>query len=166
MMLCERPPVAESLLDFIVFREFEASSDYNCVLSNWSHSFKGSPWAGVCPNNLWHAQMKQTLDQLLSRGAQVIMAVADDDPDQIVGWVCYEKSKSGVSVVHYVFVKDDDFRGHGIASALLDIARQGDFIYTFRTPDGKHLEKRGTHVPAIGRRKNLEPIYATKTKRG
>ena len=150
--------MSDSILDICAFRAFDPETDYNFVLSSWAHSFKGSPWAGVCPNNLWHPQMKETLDQLLERGATVLMAVADDDTDHLIGYVCYETGLSGVAVIHYVFVKDE-FRTGGMGKALLSIAANGKFIYTFRTPDGKSLERGGTHVPAIARRKKLEPVY-------
>lgn len=148
-----------NLVDLIVFRSM-SREDYNFVLSSWAHSFKGSPWAGMVPNNEWHPMMKKCIDQLLSRGARVVLAVADDDRDQILGYICYEKSVCGMPVVHYVFVKDDFRKEHGLGKALLGVTGDGSFIYTYRTLDMQYLDKMGTHVPAIGRRKDLEPIYA------
>jgi GNAT superfamily N-acetyltransferase len=149
----------KSLLDFVVFRSMYRA-DYNFVLSSWAHSFKGSPWAGVVPNNDWHASMKNIIDQLQTRGSEVVMAVADDDRDQIMGYVCYEKSLAGIPVIHYIFVKDD-FRREGLGTALLGVTGNGSLIYTFRTEDSQYLNKMGTHVPAIARRKDLEPVYAS-----
>ena len=147
----------KSLIDFVVYRSMYRA-DYNFVLSSWAHSFKGSQWAGVIPNNEWHASMKNIIDQLASRGMQVIMAVADDDRDQIMGYVAFEKSLAGIPVVHYVFVKDD-FRKEGLGKALLGVTGDGSFIYTFRTEDSQYLDSMGRFVPAIARRKELEPIY-------
>ncbi len=149
-------------LDFAVFREFDPETDYNCVLSDWAKSMKNSEFAGVCPNNEWHRLMKMVLDGVLDRGAEIVVAVSDEDRDHILGWTCYERSLSGVSVVHYVFVKDDFREDHGIGKALLGIAAQGYFVYTCSTHDARYLTKgrKCKFVPGIIRRKNLEPVYA------
>ena len=146
-------------LDSVVFREFDPETDYNCVLSDWAKSFKTSPHAGPVPNNEWHNIMKSVLDGVLDRGALIVMLVSDEDSDHILGWVCYEKAASGVSVVHYVFVKEGLRELHGYGKALLGVAATGFFVYTCKTPLGRFLEAGGDHVPAILRRKNLEPVY-------
>lgn len=144
------------LLKVVVYRSLEPE-DYNCILSDWAKSYKGSPWAGTVSNNHWHRTVKDTIDSLLSRGASVLLAVADDDTTQILGWVCYEKSASGVFVLHYIFVKDD-FRGDGIAPSLLAKAGNEPCIHTHKTRDCKYLCGLGDYVPAIARRKELEPV--------
>jgi GNAT superfamily N-acetyltransferase len=146
-----------------VFREMEPQ-DYNFILSNWAHSFKGSPWAGCSPNNLWHSRIKEEVDQLLGRGAHVVMAVADDDRDHLLGFICFEKPACGIPVIHYAYVKDD-FREQGVGSALMDIAGKGQHIYTYRTYDSQYIAKGGIHVPAIARRKDLEPVYVSDGRR-
>ena len=47
-----------------------------------------------------------------------VMAVMDDDPNQIFAWMCGLRSKSGPLLVHYCYVKDA-FRQLGLAKLLL-----------------------------------------------
>jgi hypothetical protein len=156
--------VAKLPLDFCVFREFDPETDYNCVLSDWAKSYRSSLYAGPCPNHLWHEQMKSVLDGVLDRGAYIVMAVADDDRDHILGWACFERSKCGVSVVHYVFVKDDWREEYGLGRTLLQLCADGFYIYTCSTKDGSRISQGGKFVPSIIKRKNLEPIYAEARK--
>ena len=151
------------LLDFVAFRQME-EPDYNFVLSNWAHSYKGSPWAGTVPNNLWHVTVKESVDQLVARGAYVVLAVSEDDRDQFLGFICWEEPESGISVVHYAYVKDEFREKHGVGRALLRIATKGrPFFYTHRTSDARWLVCGCCkYLPAIARRKALEPVYVEK----
>ena len=153
--------VDEHITDFGLLRAMK-DEDYNFVLSSWAKSFKGSPWAGLVPNNLWHSTMKEALDQLLERGAKVRMLVDRLSPDFIIGWTCFEESECGVNVIHYVFVKDAFREKFGSGGLLRDLAcGRGSygFRYTCRTHDGQRLVgKKDVYSPAIARRKNLEPV--------
>lgn len=131
------------------------------ILSSWFKSFRKSPWAGTLPNNLYHNCMKELFDQLVERGMYVYVAAASTDPDQLLGFIAFEEAT--VPVVHYVFVKDK-FRKQGIGSALMRQAgasADNHWIYTHRTEDSKRF-RGGKHVPAIARRKELEPVYGTR----
>ena len=155
--------VEPSLLDYVTFREYRPE-DYNFILSNWAKSYRSSPYSGPIPNNLYHATLKELVDQLLGRGAYVVLAVSEDDDDQFLGFVCWEQAQA-LPVVHYVFVKDEFREIHGLGRALLRVAtKDGDFIYTHKTLDegAKRLQKGGTFVKAIACRKNLEPVCQPK----
>lgn len=155
-----------SLLSVINYRPAEPQ-DYNLVLDSWIKTFKSSPYAGIVAADEYHATTRDAIEKLIARGAKLVMAVADNDREQIIGWVCYEISLEGVPVVHYVYVKggrdtkgNDLFRGKGLGTSLLKKATQGAaFLHTFRTADGNRLTRnKGRHVPFLARRKNLEPV--------
>lgn len=157
-----------SLLSVIKFRPAEPQ-DYHLVLDSWIKTYKSSPYAGSIAANLFHPAQRDTIEQLISRGAKIVCAVADNDRDQVLGWVAYEMSLVGTPVVHYVYVKGAKapdtkafvFRGRGLGRALLKQATHGGrFIYTFRTRDGDALARdgMGIHVPQIARREKLEPV--------
>lgn len=147
------------------FRTLEPD-DYNFVLSSWARSFRGSKWAGNVPNHRQPGVVKDEIDSLLSRGATITVAVFEEDPTYIIGWCCHELSKGGVSVIHYVFVREDD-RESGMATELLSRAGIGkQRIYTHRTSDCRYLRGLGDYVPAVSRRKELEPLNVkTKTRK-
>ena len=58
-----------------------------------------------------------------------VMAVMDDDPNQIFAWMCGLRVESGPLLVHYCYVKDA-FRRLGLANLLLKYFehRQGEPI--------------------------------------
>lgn len=134
------------------------SKDYNFILASWAHSFRSSPWAGTISNHKYHAVMKDTIDRLFERGMVLLVACNKSDPDQLLGFVAFEKSKDNVYVVHYLFTKPD-FREAGVARMLLDHIRLPErFIFTHCTFHSKFFSG-GTLAPGIARRKNLEPVY-------
>lgn len=138
------------------------SEDLAFVIAAWLKSFRRSPFAGVIPNDLYHATYKNCFDQLLQRGMKVTVVCNTSNPDQLLGFIAYETAANGTPVVHYLFVKDV-FRGNGIGKLLLadaNVKRGSPFIYTFKTSDSRKL-RGGKHVPAVARRKSLEPIYET-----
>lgn len=153
-------------LGMCTFRLMKAE-DFKFVLSSWLKSFRRSPWAGLIANNSYHSVMKQTVDQLSARGAQIVVAENRESPGQLLGFICFERTKVNIPVLHYIFVKDL-FRKQGIGAALLEMAgitRGKGFIYTFRTNDFNKRFKDGTHAPGIARRKDLEPIYDHKQEK-
>jgi hypothetical protein len=78
--------------------------------------------------------------RLLQRGSLVV-AVAPDAPDIIVGWVAFEGPEAA-RVLHYVYVKKGEggtFRRQGLASLLLDTARARGCRYSHHTRAGARL---------------------------
>ena len=59
------------------------------------------------------------------------VACIDEDPDVIVGWTCFDRSKSAV---HYMFVKHS-LRRQGIASIMFEHINMTEAVYTFQTSD-------------------------------
>ncbi len=118
------------------------------ILDSWLKSFRKSRKAGVVPNNLYTPVYTETIRQLLSRCAQVLTAV-----DQILGWLCHERTSDGQPVVHYAFVKSR-YRRRGILRSLLTAAGIDPaqrFYYTFGTPASR-IYPEGRHCPEIARR--------------
>lgn len=123
------------------------------VLDNWLTSYRKSRRAGTVPNNLYKAVHTEAIDQLMSRGSQLLLAVNPSYPDQILGWLCHEATSDGRPVVHYCFTKSG-VRRQGILRELLKVAGinpRERFYYTFGTPCSKFYPE-GRYVPEIARR--------------
>lgn len=134
------------------------NSDYIFILSNYQKSFRNSQFAGIIRNNQYYSVMKNTLDDLLARGARCVIACDKLDSDNLVGFILFETTNT-VPVIHYLFVKPD-FRENGIAGYLLHSAAPEfePFLYTHKTSHSKKFQS-GYFSPVIARRKNLLPIY-------
>lgn len=124
------------------------------IVKWWTGSFRRSKWAGTIPNNKFNEVQGEVIRQLLSRGAKCTLAVNKDNPAQVLGFICTEKTKLNEPVVHFLFVKDY-YRRHGISKLLLkveEIPLDGSAFFTHKTPFSKHYH--GKHVPEIARRKD------------
>ena len=66
--------------------------------------------------------------------ADVSIAVHEDEPDVILGWVCHGVRQDGRKVVHYLYTKQSA-RSQGIMGTLLDHATEKQrWIATHFTP--------------------------------
>lgn len=133
------------------------------VIDSWLKAYRKSKWAGVIPNNLYTPVMSNAIQQLIKRGARIMLAVnADYDPPpgvakhyehHILGWLCYEYTSDAQPVTHFAFVKPG-YRRNGIACALMRAAGfepYSRFYYTFRT-DMSSKFKAARYCPEIARR--------------
>jgi GNAT superfamily N-acetyltransferase len=138
------------LAPLVTFRA-NAPGDEALIMDSWLTSYYRSPWAGVVPNNRYQEITREAVKQLRDRGAVFLVAARRDDPDQVLGWICFEALDDG-RVVHYLYVKPGT-RRMGVASELLRRAAPGgrDF-YTFRTRASRYF-KDWTWAPEIARRK-------------
>jgi GNAT superfamily N-acetyltransferase len=130
------------------------AGDVNLILDAWIQEWKKSPWAGCVGNHDIFRVTRETIEQLLARGARLLLAVRKDNPKKIWGFVCYERVRDDFCV-HWVWTRER-WRKTGIATALLREARGdigGRSFYSFRTHDAKHLFTGWTHAPEIARRK-------------
>ncbi len=129
--------------------------DMKCVIDNWLKSYKTSPWAGVVTNDQYYDVHHETIRQLLARGAKLLVACNRTDPNQILGWICYEAVDGG-DCVHFVYVKETaGLRRRGIAAELVRQACSGSGrrFYTFRTRAAGYLFADWQFAPEICRRK-------------
>lgn len=127
-------------------------SDLAFVFDSWMKSWRTSKWAGVIPNHLYFETQRVLIEDLIARGAWILVAHPEGQVDTIIGWACAEQ-KDERCVLHYIYVKDP-FLGLGIAEKLLDAlpGRKPGFI-THKLPNKALKEWR--HTPEIVRRKAL-----------
>jgi GNAT superfamily N-acetyltransferase len=85
------------------------------------------------PFPLYRELFDDTIDRIL-RNSTALVAVNDDDDDQILGFIVFEASESA-TVLHYIQVKKELWR-KGIARALLSTAGITDAacFYSFSSP--------------------------------
>lgn len=136
------------------------SDDFKFIFDSWLRSWRESPWAGVIPNNLYFPLTRSTIEQLVARGAEFVIACLAADPERILGWICYEQT-GPKAVVHYIYVKDP-YLPLGIGDALVgQIPGQKPGFFTFRyrqVTDAcqplRSKDREGwVHAPEIARRK-------------
>lgn len=96
------------------------------VMRSWLGSARANPEALRMPKAAFYPWQRATIDQLLGRGALVLVARDVESPVFCYGWLCAERLDAAVCV-HFGFTKRD-WRRFGIARALLDeaILRLGD----------------------------------------
>lgn len=92
--------------------------EFPLIFDSWARSFRKSPWAGCIPNHLYDQVSRATINDILNRGARVIVAVQEvEGGRRVMGYSVSEPEVPGV--LHWLFVKRD-YRGFGVGSALLD----------------------------------------------
>ena len=92
-----------------------SSSDASLVYSTWLRSYADQHKDQH--RGILYKSHRKIIRNLMEKSITV-MAVMDDDPNQIFAWMCGLRSKSGPLLVHYCYVKDA-FRQLGLAKLLL-----------------------------------------------
>jgi len=135
-----------------------SADDVNFIMSSWKRSWRESPWAGCIRNDEYYESIRSTIEGLVARGAEFLVAVPASGPDisRIMGWVCSEALSDGVCAIHYLYVKDPFLR-LGIGEQLVSAAKgTKPGFYTFRyhqvAEACKHSEG-WRHRPEIARRR-------------
>ena len=124
--------------------------DVPLILDSWLNSWRQSKYAGVIRNNDYYETQRSVIEDLIARGATLIVA---DAGRTLFGWACSEL-KDGLTVVHFVWVKDIYLR-KGVEEALLDAlpgTKPGFFTHYLHAL-GKNREWRW--APEMARRKTL-----------
>jgi hypothetical protein len=137
----------------VAIRAYEPEPDGPFVYKSWIESYRNSKRAGVVPGHVFYALHKIAINQLLSRGMHIAMAVNPDDRDQVLGFIAWE---SPGPILHYCFTKSI-FRRQGVASLLTayaNFAPEGPIFCTHWTPMTKHLGEVVVHCPEFARRKD------------
>jgi ribosomal protein S18 acetylase RimI-like enzyme len=152
--------VSDAPINWVKHFSGPTPADFNYVRESWLMAFRKSPWAGIIPNNAYETVMSDAVNQLLHRGAKLLMIRNPANPELVIGWTCFELTARGEVVIHFIFVKPT-YRRNGAASAMLRVilghARQERFFYTCKTGQAKFF-KNGTHRPEIARRKNTKAV--------
>ena len=90
------------------------TADEGFVYNSWLRSFRKSMEMDA---KTYYFFQHRKIEKLL-RDSRVLMAVHEDDPDQIFGWVCFAPFDEDY-VVHYLYVKAT-FRKLGIGGRLME----------------------------------------------
>lgn len=133
-------------LDLPLVRTVRAT-DLSLVFDSWLKGWRTSKYAGVIPNNLYFDTQRALIEDLIARGARIVVAHPPDNDDKILGWACGEQ-KDNLCVLHYIYTKTD------VSRVLLDAlpgAKPG-FI-THRLPDKEF--RTWKWIPELARRKAL-----------
>jgi hypothetical protein len=126
--------------------------DVAFLLDSWMKSWRVNKFSGCIPNNEFYSVTRNNIENLVARGSKFRVAVLDKDEDAILGWICYEKLKSGDDCVHYMYVKDPYLK-MGIGNKLADeVASTGFFSYHFHQVTD--FFRKFKWAPEIARRKD------------
>lgn len=110
------------------------TGDVPFITNSWLKSFRDGAWVRGIPNKLYYYYHRRLIAELMDRSVVLVLCETRDE-DQIVGWVCAERTDQAL-LVHYVYVKRD-FRGHGFASKLMqvlvDAEQPAAVFYTHKT---------------------------------
>lgn len=116
--------------------------DIAFITSSWLKSYRDSEAVRGVPNGVYYRLHHKVLETVIPRSI-VAVAVSQDDPDQIIGWVCAERH-GNILTIHYVYVKYM-FRRHGVAKKLVqllvDTEKAEVLLCTHRTHVVGHEEK-------------------------
>ena len=89
--------------------------DKNFVYHSWIGSYReNAPVPGTVPRATVCKRIRERIDTLLKRGAELKIACDPDDTNIILGWICAEPP-----ALHYIYVKEA-YRQQGIALTLLN----------------------------------------------
>jgi GNAT superfamily N-acetyltransferase len=127
-------------------------SDLNFIFDSWMKAWRTSKWAGVIPNHMYYEVQRTLIEDLIARGAALLVAYPEGKDDVILGWACGEE-KDEATVLHFVYVKDP-FLGLGIAGRLVDAlpgTKPGFISHRIASKEWKEWR----HVPEMARRKLL-----------
>jgi|SRR5688572_11308790 len=98
------------------------AGDINFVLKSWLKSYKESMFATNIPGAVYFDEHKQVIMGELARGSEIVVAVNEEDDDQIIGFLCFDRTRLGTClIVHYIYVKSP-FRKMGVGRVLMDEA--------------------------------------------
>lgn len=132
------------------------SADTPFIFETWLNSWRKSPWAGCIPNNLYYPLQRTAIEQIVGRGAEIKVACRAADPSHILGWVCSEVDRSGICVLHYLYVKEA-YLPFAIGEKLVESCagtKPGIYTYRYRqVSDACDFQKGWRHVPEAARRK-------------
>lgn len=130
--------------------------DYAFILDSWHKSTRDEQWAGNVPNHMFMAVLKESVRQLVVRGAKITVCANPGRPGQIVGWLCSENGRNGEQVVHALYCKRP-FRRMGVARVLLGsvgLRPDDPFPFTYKTRMSRAFPN-SKHLPAIQRREKI-----------
>ncbi len=129
------------------------TSDVPFLLDSWMKSWRTTKWAGCIRNDMYYEVQRSTIEGLIARGAEFIIACSAKNPDNILGWICHEPGQQA-TVIHYLYVKDPYVR-LDIQRQLLDRvpgSKPGFYTHAYRQVQ-EVCGKGWRHCPEIARRR-------------
>lgn len=127
------------------------ASDLPYVMDTWLNEWRTSKYAGVIPNHLYYETQRTLIEDLLGRGASVVIA-QDPADGRISGWAVGEL-KTDTAVVHYLYVRSGS-QPRGLVQSL--ISRLPGAKPGFVTHHLPYVElKTYRWVPELARRAHL-----------
>lgn len=106
----------------VIYREFR-EDDEAFIFNSWLKSFQeGSRWASEIPPQIYFANHKKVVAQLL-KDSGIVIAANPESTDQIFGYGVYQPSTGGVTVLHYIYVKHP-YRKLGIGRDVVQMIRR------------------------------------------
>lgn len=113
--------------------------DVNLIFSSWLRSYKPNNANRNLTSTIYFTEHHKVIEKILKSGSTIV-AVNDHDPNQIFGFVNFERVE-GVLCVHYLYVKHS-FRNFGIGKTLLASAgyeKDSASIFTHSTRMSERL---------------------------
>ena len=102
----------ERVFEFVPRPMDDSSLGY--VISTWERSLR--PEYMDAENVDFGRAVRKRINQLILDGATFTLAVKPDDPNAIIGWICFDAHQ-----VHYVYVRNT-YRRVGVARRLVALA--------------------------------------------
>jgi L-amino acid N-acyltransferase YncA len=118
------------ILEHVTLRE-ATPLDLPLIYSSWLKSYRKSEATRDFSNQVYFDGHRDVIARLLKRSI-VILAVEKADPDQIYGWVCFERGNP-IRTFHYVYVKHT-YRGLGLGKLLMGEMMNEPVVYTHDCP--------------------------------
>lgn len=123
------------------------------ILANWKRTWRECPWAGCVRNDEIYRQVELTVEGLVLRGAEFLMARGPGG--RALGFVCHETLRDGLACVHYLYVKDP-YRGANVGAQLVEAVpgrKPGLYTHRYRQVVEALPGPGWRHAPEVARRK-------------
>lgn len=95
-------------------------ADKNFILSSWMKSYRNEAAVHSVTNDVFFYS-HQVLIGEIAKTADIFLACAHDNPDEVWGWLCTQAGPDGSLIVHYAYTKQR-FRRLGLGRQLLEAA--------------------------------------------
>lgn len=94
------------------------SNDYDYVIGFWLQEFRNTPIVTLMSNNDYFPWQKARINHCIAN-TLILIAHIEDQPDDIVGFICASKVSEDELLVHWISVKSA-FRRFGVAKKLIE----------------------------------------------
>ena len=143
-----------------------AETDVPFLFNSWLKSYRHSRFAQDLHTTIYYSEQHKVIENIL-KSCEVLIACADDDISQILGWVVFEKVQ-GAFVLHYIYTKQT-YRMLGIATKLLDATGHSKdlaSLYSHHAPVALKLASKYNFIynPYLGLGSEYRPRLETKSK--